>query len=553
MKLHITYYGLLAQVDTTRSISSANESTSFFIMFLFVLLGLMTFYLFRKIRGKALAPQKKAQIVQAQTGGINAQVVDEEMPTLISPQHSNAKPSTADGSAAGVNLAGTVATIQESIQPEKEEQTAVKIIGYEPMNIFAQSEPLFYPIVVMPKPGCVIKFPRKGRSGRKGYKEEEFKTYILKYFEDNFKVYDDRFMLVKNNSRPFEPDFTLIDERNGINIFLDIEIDEPYEGLQDIASRKATHYQHSDTSRDDAFKYRGWIVIRFAEIQVHRYPDSCCLFVADVIKSINPKFLISGKFEKIAQVVTIKQWTKEQAEQWSLEKYREKYLGIESFGTVLINPSVLVVDETKLGDAIEDQVHPTVPPKPSSRVQTTKGNPTRDLISHAISSNIFVAFKFDHSPVICKPLSLSESNLNAYCYIKNKERSFALGEITELNLKNQYYTLRIAGPVVGLNRIIEAVNTGISYKRHIRMKYTRSSWTSVEVDPETGELMLSTTEAEESVRTINNIQLSINALDKVHIQAYNLNSNYITAYCNKREEQRTFRFDRIGEIEILDV
>lgn len=46
------------------------------------------------------------------------------------------------------------------------------------------------------------------------------------------------------------------------------------------------------------------------------------------------------------------------------------------------------------------------------------------------------------------------------------------------------------------------------------------------------------------------VQLSIYALARERIEAYNLNSNYITAYCNKREEQRAFRFDRIGQIEI---
>ena len=85
------------------------------------------------------------------------------------------------------------------------------------------------------------------------------------------------------------------------------------------------------------------------------------------------------------------------------------------------------------------------------------------------------------------------------------------------------------------------------------MKYTRSSWTNMVVDEETGELLIDRIEAEESIRTINDVQLSINALAQEHIEAYNLDSNYITAYCNKREEKRTFRFDRIGEIEILNL
>lgn len=85
------------------------------------------------------------------------------------------------------------------------------------------------------------------------------------------------------------------------------------------------------------------------------------------------------------------------------------------------------------------------------------------------------------------------------------------------------------------------------------MKYTRTGWTNMFVDKETGELLLNRIDAEESIRTINNVQLAIEVLSQDQINTYNLNSNYITAYCNKREEQRTFRFDRIGEIEILDL
>ena len=85
------------------------------------------------------------------------------------------------------------------------------------------------------------------------------------------------------------------------------------------------------------------------------------------------------------------------------------------------------------------------------------------------------------------------------------------------------------------------------------MKYTRRTWNNMLVDIETGELLIDRVEAEESIRTINDVQLSINALAQEHIENYRLNNNYITAYCNKREEQRTFKFERIGEIEILDI
>ena len=48
-------------------------------------------------------------------------------------------------------------------------------------------------------------------------------------------------------------------------------------------------------------------------------------------------------------------------------------------------------------------------------------------------------------------------------------------------------------------------------------------------------------------------QMATNALEQEHIDYYRLNDNSITAYCNKHEEKRAFKFERIGELEILDL
>lgn len=98
---------------------------------------------------------------------------------------------------------------------EKEDYSKLskpKYIGYNPINIFAQTEPLNYPYVIMPsKSGCVIKFPQKGRTGRKGYKEDDFLQYIRKYFKETFEIYDDRYVLTKKNR--YEPDISLLNEK----------------------------------------------------------------------------------------------------------------------------------------------------------------------------------------------------------------------------------------------------------------------------------------------------------------------------------------------------
>ncbi len=434
---------------------------------------------------------------------------------------------------------------------EIEDQSNEKYIGYNPINLFAQTEPLNYPYVLMPNYNSVIKFPRKGRSGRKGYKEEDFKKYIDKYFKCCFQIFDDRFILIKNSSKPFEPDFTIIDEKNGINIFIDIEIDEPYEGINDVENRKPTHFQYSDTNRNNAFKNRGWIIIRFAEIQVHQQPESCCLFIFDVINSINPTYEIPETLTNTHKIEPIRQWTKEEAEIWSINKYRENYLGILGFGIVNNSITYLDINETELGKKIEEKVIDDkiiIVPK-----VTKKANPIIEQINSSIELNKYLSFKYIDNKTIVNPIKVTETTLTAFCYVKNCERFFEIKNISDLKQKDKYYTLRVAGPLLGLDKITTIVNTAINYHRHIRMKYTRRTWNNMLVDVETGELLIDRIEAKESIRTINDVQLAITALTKEQIENYRLNKNYITAYCNKREEQRTFKFDRIGEIEILDI
>ena len=71
----------------------------------------------------------------------------------------------------------------------------------------------------------------------------------------------------------------------------------------------------------------------------------------------------------------------------------------------------------------------------------------------------------------------------------------------------------------------------------MRMKYPKAVWSSMYFD-DNGDLLMNKTGEDENIRTINNVILTPNGL---------------SAYCNKTKAQRTFKFDRIGEIEILDI
>lgn len=548
-------------IDSLSTIGSDNGNTGLFLIIGLIAIGLIFYFILRPKKKDEIENKHKESTRQNDRQELIVTDKKKERKLEVSESQNETKRKeqqhTPNTSTTKVEKKQTnnepVTQIKktEVVIPEKEEQSKEKYIGYNPINIFAQTEPLNFPYVLMPRPNSVIKFPRKGRSGRKGFKEEEFKTYVAKYFKGHYQVFDDRFILVKNSHNPYEPDFTLIDERDGINIFLDVEIDEPYEGLNDIQKRKPTHFQNSDINRNNAFKNRGWIVVRFAEIQVHQEPDSCCRFIADVLKSINPNYNIPDTLVKYSKVKSVRQWTKEEAERWSIEKYREKYLGIATFGLTENGQLLKDIEETELGGKIEEQVRDDkfIPAEIKTKTPIAK----LDKIYSAINSNKYLSFSTNNENTIVKPIRATKSDLIAFCYVKNRERTFTIYEIKDLQIKDSYYTLRVAGPTIGIERIKNAVNTAINYHKLIRMKYTRSAWSDMLVDQETGELIVNNIEAEESIRTINDVQMSINALAQEHIEKYNLNENYITAYCNKREEQRTFRFDRIGEIEILDL
>lgn len=199
----------------------------------------------------------------------------------------------------------------------------VKHIGYKPNNNFKSD---CYPFVSMPKTNSVIKFPRKGRIGQRGFKEQAFEEELKTYFfrQRNLQFFNDRFLFISDNTRPYEPDFTLIDEKENINLFIDIEIDEPYDGI----GRFATHFKGIDNFRNQYFNDRGWLVIRFSEKQVHENPKGCCRLIAEVIKSVNTSFIIPQELQNVPIVLEEMFWTKVKSEKWEKDKYREKYLGI---------------------------------------------------------------------------------------------------------------------------------------------------------------------------------------------------------------------------------
>ena len=190
----------------------------------------------------------------------------------------------------------------------------------------AKSQRDAYPKYVLPVRGAPVQPPRRGRSGRRGYTEEDFAAQLTTHFGGQFQILTDVSFAVANGTRSYEPDAVLhLPEHH---LYVDIEVDEPYNGF----TRVATHCEGDDDLRDEVFVSRGWVVVRFPEVLVHRQPAACCRFVADLLAAIVPGYTVPTSLSGVVPPERVELWDVLQSQKWSREKYREGYLGIDRFG-----------------------------------------------------------------------------------------------------------------------------------------------------------------------------------------------------------------------------
>lgn len=109
--------------------------------------------------------------------------------------------------------------------------------------------------------------PSQGRS------EATFKHYLQQNFGSEHIFTACR---VRVGSSWYYPDLIYSD---AAGLRIDIEIDEPYVW----ATGKPHHYLGQDDARNAFFLQQQWLVLRFTEEQVVRYPMCCCQLLADLI------------------------------------------------------------------------------------------------------------------------------------------------------------------------------------------------------------------------------------------------------------------------------
>lgn len=186
-----------------------------------------------------------------------------------------------------------------------------------------------YPGIFYPEEGSIV-FPfRRRKIGRRGYSEESFQSSLSGLLAPGFEVIGDASIHLADGCRPYEPDIAVIDRTTGLNIRIDIEIDEPYTGL----TRKPIHYIGcGDETRDMNLTRAGWIVVRFSEQEVVKRRWECIARIQAIIKNLYPSVDFPSPSPTPIKFHKCPRWTKNEALIAAANYEREKYLGIDSFG-----------------------------------------------------------------------------------------------------------------------------------------------------------------------------------------------------------------------------
>ena len=166
----------------------------------------------------------------------------------------------------------------------------------------------------------------------KGVTEDFFKNKLIDKFNNNLLTGCS--IVFENHDTPYLPDFVIkIPE---LNLYLDIEIDEPYIGK----TGEPIHYVDVDDFRNDFFLENNWIIVRFAEIQIIKFSDECINIISEIINRLIGLKTINLK--NLGKIKTIPQWTKDEGYQLAYERFRESYLPHEFINNLKNEFSILI-------------------------------------------------------------------------------------------------------------------------------------------------------------------------------------------------------------------
>ena len=196
-------------------------------------------------------------------------------------------------------------------------------VGYDKAPIYNDMPLNTYPAIRFPENGCIV-FPyRTGKQFRRGYTEQLFEDFIKLHLPNSFSIIGNAKILLGDECRPYEPDIAIIASSNK-NIRIDIEIDEPYNGV----TREPAHFIGcGDEFRDLNIVNAGWIVMRFTEEQIFCEKEKCLNEIYRLLWSLDSNYVFEIlNFDRNIHLGIKPFWTELDAKMMAVTNFRENYL-----------------------------------------------------------------------------------------------------------------------------------------------------------------------------------------------------------------------------------
>lgn len=163
-------------------------------------------------------------------------------------------------------------------------------------------------------------------SANKGLSESYFLSHLQKWFNYPWRIIEH----CQFQGERYTPtaDFILIND--DLKLGIDLEIDEPYTIKESMPIHLVEDRKY--IIRDKFFLELGYIVIRFAEYQIAKYPDYCCLHIVRVLNQfLDRELKISVPQATEIQPLKpqdwkVKTWTQRESQIMAANKIRDRYL-----------------------------------------------------------------------------------------------------------------------------------------------------------------------------------------------------------------------------------
>ena len=182
-----------------------------------------------------------------------------------------------------------------------------------------------YPIILFPseKPTFQFSVSTAKKNKKTGASELAAFSHVLALGLEC--IHEDISVVIEGHR--YEPDLVYINKEK--NIFVDIEIDEPYSG-----GHHPTHYitskgVHKDARRNELFCKAGWYVVRFTERQMFCETKACMKTLFDFLLKTKAIEEIPFCLHETKELKRESCWTAEESKGKSYQRYRKTYLGYD--------------------------------------------------------------------------------------------------------------------------------------------------------------------------------------------------------------------------------